>query len=295
MGEIQKTGEQSALQLFNPGTKLQTQEDLDKLEIRDLQAKESLQARLQKTLRNESNANLEKLVAMECLKAQERIGQNNLEPERAEIIQEDVLAHLKSKCFNWTANEVVIALRMGALGELGEAPRHLTSQNVIGWLNSYDIQVRRKATQELKRASERALRASEDKLIEEPQNLTLEQKKKAILDQYNRFLNGETLLGATQVFKIMTELKILNIPKESRWEYISKAGDVVAQEAKEAAANPVTRTAARQRLDQIKRIEPGKAGTVPEFIKSRAQELAIVDYFSECKEMEMSPIDLIEE
>lgn len=295
MTSIRKNQEETSLSLFNPSSGVKTKQDLDRLDIRDLRSKEALEARLQKVIRNETNIALEALVSVECMKAMERLGQNNMDSTRSQIIQEDVLAHLKSKCFNWTANEVVIALRMGALGELGEAPRHLTSQNMIGWLNSYDTQVRRKATHELKRAAERALRASNDKLIEEPKNLTLDQKKKAILDQYDRFLNEETILGASQIFKIMTELKILNIPKEARWEYITKAGDVVGMEAKEAAANPVTRTAARQRLDQIKRIKTGKAGTVPEFIKTRAQELAIVDYFLECREMEMSPIELTEQ
>lgn len=292
MSNIKKTNEETSLSLFNQKSGVKTAQDLEKMDIRDLRIKEALHARLQKMIRNETDMALEALVSVECMRAMERIGQNNMESDRSQIIQEDVLAHLKSRCFNWTANEIVIALRMGALGELGEPPRHLTSQNMIGWLNQYDTQVRRKATQELKRASERANRNSEDKLIEEPQNLSLEQKKKLVLDQYNHFLNQESILGVSKVFKILTHLKALNVSKEDRWEYISKAGDVVAQEAKEAATNPVMRTAARQRLDQIKRIEIGKAGTVPEFIKSRAQELAIIDFFKKCKELNVPPINL---
>lgn len=293
MTNIIKKEEQSALQLFNPQAKVQSAEDLERLEIRDLQSKEALQARLQKTLRQELTQDLERLVSMECMKAVERIGQNNLEPSRAEIIQEDVMAHLSAKCFNWTANEVVIAFRMGALGELGEPPRHLTSQIMIQWLYLYDQKIRKKATRDLKDAVS-DLKRLEGTEKEEARDITPEEKKSSIADQFERYKQTGTILGASIAYKHLNELKALKLTKEARWDFIAKAIVETTREAKEALANPITKNTARKRIDQVKAIEIGKASTLPEFIKTRAQEIAVREYFEHCQEIEMSPLDLIE-
>ena len=293
MANIEKFKNQSSLALFNPSKQLSTQEDLDKLNIKDVQALEVLSARLHNTLSNELDKDLKKVIAMECYKAVERLGQNNLDEQRANLIQEDVMRHLRAKCFNWTTLELSIAFRMGALGELGETPRHLTSQTMIGWLRGYETQTRTAATKELKRATLIASRSEEVERQANPKEMPAEQKKEAIMTAFDSYKNGQVLAGSF-IYRLCVDLKILNITKDTAWRYIQRAKDEIMIEAKEAMINPITKGAAKMKIEEVKRVELGKSNTVSEAIKNRAQLLSVKDYFAECVAIDMSPIDLME-
>ena len=292
MSNITKTGG-NALQHLKPSMSLMTLKDLQGLKIKDPNILETLKAQMEPRIHNVLPKDLEETVSRILILSMERLGQKNLEPERALVIEQDFLKYLKSRFFNWSLQEVELACRMGALGELGEIQRHLTSQVLIQWLNEFDKRIRSKASRALNQAVSELNRIKEEGMVQEASKMSIEAKIEFVEDCFDKWLQDDSVPGSI-VFKILEDLKWVNYSTAKKWEMIRVSVDDLMIKNKALLDNPALRMDAKDRIEQLKGVEIGKPKTVPDFLKVQSQRLGMELFFKDCQEMDMRPKELSE-
>lgn len=285
--------EETALSHLKPNMRLITTQELDELRITDPNMKEILKAQMTPRIHNELPKDIEKTVSRILIITLERLGQKNLEPERALVIENDFVKYLKSRYFNWSLQEVEMACRMGALGELGEISRHLTSQVLIQWMESFDKKVRAKASRTLNMAIQEHNRTKELGMGEEAAKMTREQKIKFVEEAFDKWLLNESVPGSI-IFKQLEELEWIKYSTEKKWELIKESIETLKLKNTALLDNEALRHDARERLSLLEKVEIGKAKTVPDFLKVESQRMGMELFFIDCHRMEMRPKDLTE-
>lgn len=211
------------------------------------------------------------IAIMEIGKATTRLGQNEMPQERYRLMVEDLADYLERKCQRFNPSEVALAFKLGATGEFGEVPNHVTIKLFIAWLSEYETNQRREAMHLIRKYMKAA--RQEDPPID---------KEKFIEYAYERWKKDGTQLGLSVVYLRAVEIGNLKPTAERKWKAIT---EVIEQYDKQMrGSRGYLSVIAKERIKQIKEIQIGNGQSVPGFVKIDAQaKIVIQDLFEKWK------------
>ncbi|MGB0980002.1 MAG: hypothetical protein ACPGVV_11435 [Croceimicrobium sp.] len=176
--------------------------------------------------------------------------------------------------YSWTREEIAQAWRLGSMGKLGGGEIHLSARNLSVWLDQYNEQHRKPTYRKLKRLSALNITkgVSEPKLKE----MTTEAKREAL----NEALKDRGLIkkAPKHYYNMLASLGFCKISDAAEtWDLIGKANVDLLQEIK--SLQGFSMDEAKNRKHKITSIRREDPSTVPEFVKNRAKQIKVLQYF----------------
>lgn len=217
-----------------------------------------------------------------CLNIISRIGQQNIGADIIRATKVDIQDALKGKYKAWNSGEIMLAVNMGARGELGVRESHFCSRTVFQWLNAYDETIRRQANKLIEKHSHTE---------ENPMELNNDQK----LDHLERFYQswmslqeGQILGGYSTSFGYAWDLELLRFNKDRRKEFADRAVEKMTAEFRAMKASKNTFQAGADGLRMLSHVDTTKRDIHGQ-VKAEAAKIALIEWFEHLKEMESSP------
>jgi hypothetical protein len=242
-----------------------------------LEAKRIAQAQLSPCLRNIDDQTLRRFIGGLLMEAATRLGQKQLSEEIAKVAVQDLERYLREDCTFWSLEEVSMALREGALGNLGTREEvALSSRVVISWIKAFKNGPRKEAVHEIRQKREKieieaAREAAEKNDIE---NIP------AMMDLFFELHRTSNVIYIAPHIHGM-RVGLFKKTNEQRWSLIDRAMVELKSEILKKK-NVMDRDEYRRIDTALSKVVPGDLESVGKEIVRRCRMIELREFYREC-------------
>lgn len=208
---------------------------------------------------------------------------NTKSQEERKAFHHQILSMLKEEFKFLTPNEVLLAARKGARGIYTPNEVHFSVRTLQKWLTAY-LDDRSSVVKDLN---------NQNKQIEAPKKMTLEDKKEAVEKFYLNWVDQkdkDLIFGYYDHFKLAWGTGLLRFDEDKSIEYALQAIQTLTSQYKTMQADRNLRHMANRQLKALDEIpEKPIIKDLTEDVKTESAKIALNDWFKSLYALELTP------